>query len=141
MGPSKAAEATERRNRYPRPIRVATWLVQLLLASFFIMSGVSKLTAAPEMVALFDAVGIGQWFRYLTGAAEVSGAVLLLIPRVSAVGALVLATVMTGAVLSHLFLIGGNPALPLTLLAFAAAVALARKRQLELLTSGRLTGQ
>jgi uncharacterized membrane protein len=32
------------------------------------------------MVGLFDAIGIGQWFRYLTGGLEVLGAVALLVP-------------------------------------------------------------
>lgn len=33
----------------------------------------SKLAGAPAMVGLFDTIGIGQWFRYLTGSLEVSG--------------------------------------------------------------------
>ena len=35
----------------------------------------------PEMVALFTAVGFGQWFRYVTGILELTGAVLIMVPR------------------------------------------------------------
>ena len=31
------------------------------------------------MVEMFDKIGLGQWFRYLTGGLEVTGAILLLV--------------------------------------------------------------
>ena len=43
---------------------VALWLTQIALAGMFLFTGGLKLTGAPELVALFDAIGIGQWFRY-----------------------------------------------------------------------------
>src|ERR1700752_304316 len=66
----------------------ALWVVQIGLAAMFLMAGGSKLLAAPTMVALFDAIGWGQWFRYVTGAIETSAAVALLIPSVAGYGAL-----------------------------------------------------
>ena len=53
---------------------IALWLVQIALAGMFLLAGGSKLLGAPEMVGLFDAIGIGQWFRYLTGFIEVGSA-------------------------------------------------------------------
>jgi putative oxidoreductase len=44
------------------------------------MAGGAKLAAAPTMIAVFAKVGLGQWFRYLTGTLEVIGAVGLLVP-------------------------------------------------------------
>jgi hypothetical protein len=79
------------------------------------------------MVQVFDAVGLGQWFRYLTGAIEVAGAVLLLIPVTSFFAGLLLTATMTGAVVTHLFVIGGNPAPALVLLAMSAFVAWRQK--------------
>ena len=78
------------------------------------------------MVAVFEAVGIGQWFRYVTGALEVTGAIALLVPRASGAAALVLAAVMVGAVASHLFVIGGNPVPAAVLFAITAFIAWAR---------------
>ena len=59
---------------------VALWLTQIALAAMFLFAGGLKLTGAPELVALFDAIGIGQWFRYVTGSIEVVSAVALLVP-------------------------------------------------------------
>ena len=60
------------------------------------------------MVDMFEKIGFGQWFRYVTGSLEVTGAVLLLLPRTAALGGWLLAAVMIGAIGTHLFLIGGK---------------------------------
>ena len=54
------------------------------------------------MVETFEKVGVGQWFRYVTGAIEVASAILLLIPRLTPVGAALLVCTMIGAVLAQL---------------------------------------
>jgi hypothetical protein len=54
---------------------LALWLTQIGLAAMFIFVGGLKLTGAPQLVALFDAIGIGQWLRYVTGSIEVVSAV------------------------------------------------------------------
>jgi DoxX-like family len=58
---------------------------------------------------MFEKIGLGQWFRYVTGSLEVIGAVLLLAPRTAAIGGWLLAAVMIGAIGTHLFIIGGSP--------------------------------
>ena len=87
-------------------INVLLWVLQIGAAGMFLMVGFLKLSGDPQLVGLFKAIGIGQWFRYLTGTLEVVGAILLLIPRTSGLGALMLAVVMVGAVITHLFIIG-----------------------------------
>jgi putative oxidoreductase len=79
---------------------------------------------------LFDAIGIGQWFRYLTGLIEVASAIALLIPSFAVFGALALVATMVGAVATHLFIVGGSPAMPAILLLGSAAVVWARRHQL-----------
>jgi putative oxidoreductase len=74
-------------------------------------------------VQLFAAIGIGQWFRYLTGTIEVVCAVLLLIPSLAAYGAVALAVTMVGAILTHLFIVGGSPLIAIVLLASTATIA------------------
>jgi hypothetical protein len=54
------------------------------------------------MVAEFEKVGLGQWFRYFTGSAELIGALLLLWPRTSFWGALALLCVCVGAGVAQL---------------------------------------
>jgi uncharacterized membrane protein YphA (DoxX/SURF4 family) len=63
------------------------------------------MTHGTYWIELFAQIGIGQWFRYFTGGLEMICAVLLLIPRTSAIAAALLACIMTGAVLTHLFIL------------------------------------
>ena len=60
------------------------------------------------MVAEFDAVGLGQWFRYVKGALEIIGAILLLVPKTTGFGALLLAAVCGGAFFAQLFALHGD---------------------------------
>src|SRR6476620_8080991 len=84
-------------------VNVLLWVLQIAAAGMFLMVGFLKLSGNAQLVGLFEAIGLGQWVRYLTGTLEVAGAFLLLIPRTSGLGALMLAGVMIGAVVTHLF--------------------------------------
>jgi putative oxidoreductase len=107
---------------------IALWILQIATAAMFLLAGSSKLAGASAMVGLFEGIGIGQWFRYLTGTIEVVSAILLLIPSLAFFGALLLVPTMVGAVLTHLFIVGGNPAPAIVLGASAAAIAWTRSR-------------
>ena len=43
------------------------WAVRLFLALAFGAAGAAKLAGVPQMVQIFDHIGIGQWFRCVTG--------------------------------------------------------------------------
>ena len=105
-------------------------VIKGLLTLAFVAAGFAKLSGVEMMVQTFDAVGVGQWLRYLTGVIEIAGAALLWLPRRQVFGAGLLGCTMAGAVLAHLFFIGPSaiPALILGLL--AAAVAYAHRDQL-----------
>ena len=111
--------------RHPRI--VVSWILQLVVAGMFLFSGSLKLAGVPMMVQLFDAIGVGQWFRYLTGGLEVAAALLVLVPSLARYAALALAVTMVGAILTHLFIVGGSPAIPLALLAATMAIAWLRR--------------
>src|SRR5258706_1553682 len=68
-----------------------------MVACQFLFACVMKQKGHPMMVDEFETVGIGQWFRYATGALEVVGAVMVLIPTVSALGGCLLLLVDAGA--------------------------------------------
>ena len=103
------------------------WAVTIATAAMFLMAGGSKLAGAPMMVQMFGVLGVGQWFRYLTGAIEVTGAALLLIPALATYAGLALAATMVGAIITHLFIVGGSPAVPIALLAATMTIAWARR--------------
>ena len=115
----------------------ALWLTQIALAGMFLFVGGLKLTGAPDMVGLFDAIGIGQWFRYVTGSIEVVSAVALLVPAWAAFGALLLVPTMAGAVVTHLFIVGGSAVPATVLLTGSLAIAWARRDQLASVLSRR----
>jgi putative oxidoreductase len=117
--------------RLGRTGRIALWAVQIALAGMFLLAGSSKLVGAAAMVALFDAIGIGQWFRYVTGLIEVGSAIALLVPSFAFFGALALVATMVGAIVTHLFVVGGSPAMPAILLLASAAVAWTRRHQIS----------
>jgi len=93
--------------------------VKALLTLAFIAAGFSKLAGVEMMVATFDAIGVGQWFRYVTGIIEVAGAVLLWVKGREIYGAGLLAVTMVGAIIAHLAILGPSfvPALVLGVLA------------------------
>jgi putative oxidoreductase len=106
---------------------IALWVLQGLLALAFVGAAFGKLLGKPEMVALFEAVGVGQWFRYVTGLMELTGALLIVVPRTKFFGAALLYMVMVGAVLTHLFILHSPPTAPAILLVLAGIVAWARR--------------
>jgi putative oxidoreductase len=100
--------------------RRIVWGVRILLALAFGAAGTAKLVGVQQLVELFSAIGFGQWFRYLTGAVEVVGALLMLIPAAGLIGGLLLTATCVGAVATHLLLIGGSP-VPATVLGVLSA--------------------
>jgi putative oxidoreductase len=111
---------------------IALWVVQVLLAGMFLMAGGSKLGGAAAMVTLYDTIGWGQWFRYVTGIIEVSAAIMLLIPSTAVFGSLLIIPTMLGAITASLTALHASPAIPCVLLLGAVAVAWARRRQLPM---------
>jgi len=111
---------------------VALWLTQVALALMFLMAGGSKLAGVPAMVSLFDQVGVGQWFRYVTGIIELTAGIALLIPSAAVFGAMLLIPTMLGAIVINVFVVPASPVMPLLLLLAAAAVAWARRHQLRI---------
>ncbi|HEX4683586.1 MAG TPA: DoxX family protein [Gemmatimonadaceae bacterium] len=116
-----------------RPALIVLWVVQVALAAMFIAAGGSKLAGAAAMVAMFDAIGIGQWFRYVTGVIELSAGIALLIPSAAVFGALLLIPTMIGAIITNVFIVHASPVPPLLFLLAAAGVAWARRHQLRTL--------
>ena len=99
-----------------RALEIGSWTLRVLLAAVFAFAAYRKFTGHPIPVATFEGLGLGQWFRYLTGLLELAGAVGLLIPAIHLWAAAGLALVMVGAAATHLFFVGGSAVLAFVLL-------------------------
>lgn len=85
---------------------VIPWLLRGIAAVIMLQTLFFKFTAAPESVYIFSTLGIEPWGRIGTGILELIASVLILIPRTTAIGALMAVGIMAGAVLSHIFFLG-----------------------------------
>lgn len=110
---------------------VTLWLLTIVSAAMFLLAGTLKLAGIQMEVDMFAALGIGQWFRYFTGLLEIGGAIGLFVPAVASYAALLLATVMVGAITTHLLIIGGNPLVPILLLAATLTIAWLRRERIS----------
>ena len=97
--------------------------VKALLTLAFLASGGAKLLGVEQMVVLYETIGVGQWFRYLTGLIEIGGAILLWLPGRQAAGAALLTATMIGAVIAHLTIIGPS-AIPAAILGLMSGFVL-----------------
>jgi putative oxidoreductase len=110
--------------------RIGAWALQGLVAAAFLAAGSAKLAGIPFMVDLFQQIGLGQWFRVVTGAVEVTGAVALLIPGLASIGALWLGGTMVGAVATHLFVLHTSPVPAIVLGLLNTAILYLRRDEL-----------
>lgn len=113
--------------RPAKGLNIVLWILQILAAATFLLAGGSKLSGVAPMVEMFDKIGLGQWFRYLTAGLEVTGAILLLIPATVTLGGVLLAITMAGAIATHLFILGGSPVPAIVLLVMVATVTWYRR--------------
>ncbi|MGZ0148602.1 DoxX family protein [Kribbella sp. WER1] len=117
--------------RRVRPGTVALWVAQVVLAALFVMAGLPKLSGDPVMVEIFDAVGVGQWLRYVVGVLEIAGAIGLLVPRLCGLAALGLSLVLVGATLTNIFALGAAPVIPLAYLLVTAVIVWFRRASIR----------
>ena len=96
---------------------------RVLVSAAFLGAGASKLAGVEMMVATFDQIGFGQWFRYVTGIIEIGSVVLLWRPSKQVFGAALLVCTMFGAVLVHYFILGPS-AVPAIILGSLSAYIL-----------------
>ena len=77
------------------------WVIRIPVVLVFLLIGITKFNNDPrgEWVKIFEQIGFGQWFRYVTGAIQVTGAVLLLTRWTRTLGAAMLVCTMIGAMI------------------------------------------
>ncbi len=82
---------------------VAYWAMVIFLAAIFLIGGADKLTAMENWKDRFvNQWSLPAWLAPITGVAEILGGLMLLIPRLTTVGAAVVIIVMFGATGTHI---------------------------------------
>ena len=81
-------------------------VLRIIVAGILIQTLRFKFTGHPDSVYLFTQLGVEPYGRIATGIIELITGVLLLIPKTAWAGALVALGVMTGAIISHLTVLG-----------------------------------
>jgi putative oxidoreductase len=79
-----------------------SWIVQILLAIFFLLAASGKLISSPQVIERFRHWGFPNKWYLVVGALELLGAIGLLIPRIAGYAASGLILLMVGAALTHL---------------------------------------
>ena len=80
--------------------------MKLIPAFIFLQTLFFKFTGAPETIELFEKLELGDVGRFGSGIVELIAAILILIPRTTGIGALIGMGVMSGAIISHLTILG-----------------------------------
>lgn len=101
------------------------WSLRVGVALVFAVFAAEKLVGS-NWITLFDAIGLGRWFRYFTGAVQLVGGLLLLVPQTARVGGALIGSSMVGAMFIHLAVLDtgiGGAIVPGALLPLVIAAA------------------
>lgn len=85
---------------------IISFVLRLVAAGILLQTLYFKFTGQPESVELFTKLGVEPWGRIGTGVIELVAAILLLIPSTIIIGAFLGIGLMSGAIFSHLTVIG-----------------------------------
>lgn len=111
-----------------KALNITLWTVQSVLAAFYAFAAVPKILGDPTTAQMMDQIGLANWVGYFIGAAEVAGAVGLLIPRLTSLAATGLSLLMIGATVTNTYTMGaGAAAMTLVLAVVFAAIAYSRR--------------
>src|SRR5262249_41071433 len=93
-------------NRLSRLQATVSWLLQLTVAGILLQTLFFKFTGAEESVYIFTAINAEPWGRIGSGIVELAASVLLFVPATVTLGAILTLGTMTGAILTHLTVLG-----------------------------------
>lgn len=87
-------------------MKILIWVLRLVAAAIMLQTLFFKFTGAPESIYIFETVGLEPFGRYASGVAELIASILLLIPRTTWLGAVIGLGVISGAIMSHVIVLG-----------------------------------
>lgn len=87
-------------------LNIIGWVLRIIVAIILFQTLYFKFTGAEESVYIFEKVGLGDAGRIGSGIGELIAGILLLVPRTVWMGALMSLGIISGAVISHLTVLG-----------------------------------
>ena len=87
---------------------IISWVSRIIAAVILLQTLFFKFSAAPESVQLFTMLGMEPIGRIGTGIVELIAGILLFVPRTAWIGAVISLGVISGAIFSHLTILGIN---------------------------------
>ena len=93
-------------NNLSKTQSIVSWVLQLAVAGILLQTLFFKFTGAEESVYIFSRLGAEPWGRFGSGVVELIASLLLLVPATAPVGAILAMGVMSGAIISHLTVLG-----------------------------------
>ena len=115
-----------------------TWIVKLIAVIILLQTLFFKFTGAEESIYIFQTLGIEPFGRISSGVVELIASILILIPRTTLLGALLALGTMTGAIFSHLFVLGIEVKNDGGLLFFLASITFACSIYLILMNKSKI---
>lgn len=106
---------------------IVLWGCRILVSLILLQTLYFKFTAHPESVLLFTKLGVEPWGRIALGCIELLVGIGLLIPRLSLLASFGAVGILSGAILTHLAIIGiesngdGGQLFLMAIIGFAAA--------------------
>lgn len=85
---------------------ILLWILRIVAAIIMLQTLYFKFSAAEESVYIFSKMGIEPWGRITTGIFELVASILLLFNPTLVFGAIIAVGIMSGALLSHLTVLG-----------------------------------
>ncbi len=82
------------------------WIVRIIASLIMLQTLYYKFSGSAESVYIFSQMHMEPWGRYATGIAELVASLLILNKPTTAIGSFLAVGIMSGALLSHAFVLG-----------------------------------
>lgn len=89
-----------------QPSAIIQWILRIIASLIMLQTLYYKFSGSAESVYIFSQMNMEPWGRYATGMAELVASLLILYKPTTAIGSFFAVGIMSGALLSHAFVLG-----------------------------------
>ncbi len=89
-----------------QPSQALLWIIRVVASLIMLQTLYYKFSGSTESVYIFSQMNMEPWGRYATGIAELVASLLILYKPTTVIGSFFAVGIMSGALLSHAFVLG-----------------------------------